>query len=257
MGLGGQVVAGVGGTQAAAKSPSQGQSLGRCKTSRRAELARWAGTAISCRRMVAVVALAWTVPAARVRLNAIAANTSQALFAANEGRWARAPDFRSAMVNAVNGTSATCASEMNRCSYEKLGSSGCPSVRTNTTLDKPYSPCSEGCAPVTTRYRDQFRRGIEAQPIPAERIHGGQMGDSNLDQAARALADAESANRTLRAMLNDYRGRDVKGDSAVTLPVMLEVARAARKSGDLVCFFVASEALEMGVPPAVLDWMND
>ena len=83
------------------------------------------------------------------------------------------------------------------------------------------------------------------------------MGDSNLDQAARALADAESANRTLRAMLNDYRGRDVKGDSAVTLPVMLEVARAARKSGDLVCFFVASEALEMGVPPAVLDWMND
>ena len=38
--------------------------------------------------MVAVVALAWKTdaiaPAARVRLNAIAANTNQALFAAND-----------------------------------------------------------------------------------------------------------------------------------------------------------------------------
>src|SRR5450759_5574218 len=28
--------------------------------------------------------------------------------------------------------------------YEKLASSGCPSVWMKTTLDKPYSPCSEG-----------------------------------------------------------------------------------------------------------------
>ena len=84
LGLGGQVVAVVGGPQAVLKSPSQlscqGQSLGRWMTSRLAELARRAGTAISCWRMVAVVALAWKtdamVPAARVRLNAIAANTS-------------------------------------------------------------------------------------------------------------------------------------------------------------------------------------
>ena len=53
--------------------------------------------------MVPVVALAWKAearaPAARVRLNAIAAQTSQALLAQNfpEGRWASGPFFRSAM----------------------------------------------------------------------------------------------------------------------------------------------------------------
>ena len=80
-GLGGQVVAGVGGPQAALKSPSQlscqGQSLGRWITSRLADLASRPETAISCRRIVAVVALAWNTeamaPAARVRLNEIAA----------------------------------------------------------------------------------------------------------------------------------------------------------------------------------------
>jgi len=61
-------------------------------TSRRADRARRPGTAINCRRMVAVVALAWKtdamVPAARVRLNAIAAKISQAPLDANrpEGR---------------------------------------------------------------------------------------------------------------------------------------------------------------------------
>ena len=72
------------------KSPSQlscqGQWLGRWMTRCLADLARRPGTAINCRRMVAVVALAWKteamVPAARVRLNAIAAKTSQALLAA-------------------------------------------------------------------------------------------------------------------------------------------------------------------------------
>jgi hypothetical protein len=54
------------------------------------------------RRIVAVVALATGVPArvaaARVRLNAITASTSQAAFAVNlpDGRWARAEFFRSA-----------------------------------------------------------------------------------------------------------------------------------------------------------------
>ena len=106
-GLGGQVVAGVGGPQAALNSPSQlscqGQSLGRWMTSLLADLARRPGTAISCLRIVAVVALAWKteamVPAARVRLNAIAANTSQAPLAAKwlEGKCARAPPLKSAM----------------------------------------------------------------------------------------------------------------------------------------------------------------
>ena len=77
--------------------------MGRWMTSRRADVASRPGTAISCRRMVAVVALAWKtdamVPAARVRLNAIAAMTSQAALAAKwpEGKCARAPPLKSAM----------------------------------------------------------------------------------------------------------------------------------------------------------------
>jgi hypothetical protein len=90
LGRGGQVVAGVGGPQTVLNSPSQlscqGQSLGRWMTRCRAEVARRPGTVISCRRMVAVVALAWNtdamVRAARVRLNAIAAMTSHAALAA-------------------------------------------------------------------------------------------------------------------------------------------------------------------------------
>jgi hypothetical protein len=58
---------------------------------------------IRCARTVADVARAWKaearVPAARARLNAIAAHTSQALLAQNfpEGRCASGPAFRSAM----------------------------------------------------------------------------------------------------------------------------------------------------------------
>src|SRR5664280_1026121 len=67
---------------------SHGQCGGRCIRRRRAERASRAGMLISWARMVPVVALAWKAearqPAARVRLNAIAASTSQALFAANE-----------------------------------------------------------------------------------------------------------------------------------------------------------------------------
>ena len=61
---------------------------------RRAEVATRAAMLISWARRVAVVAFAWTTearqPAARSRLNAIAASTSQAELAANdpEGRWA-------------------------------------------------------------------------------------------------------------------------------------------------------------------------
>src|SRR5690606_14311509 len=94
--LGGQVVAGRGGPQTVANSRfqacCQGQLVGRCRRSLRAEDAARAGTVIRALRMVAVAALASSGPvrvaAARVRLNAITASTSQAAFAANlpEGR---------------------------------------------------------------------------------------------------------------------------------------------------------------------------
>ena len=85
------MVAGLGGPQTrvnrVVKAVCQGQPVGRCRVSRRAEDASRAGTVISARRMVAVVALArfgpLVVAAARVRLNAITASTSQAAFAVN------------------------------------------------------------------------------------------------------------------------------------------------------------------------------
>ena len=81
----------------------QGQPVGRCRVSRRAERASRPGTLMSWDRMVPVVALAWKVearvPAVRVRLNAMVAQTSQALLAQKcpEGRCANGPFFRSAM----------------------------------------------------------------------------------------------------------------------------------------------------------------
>ena len=65
----------------------QGQTLGRCSVTRRAEVATRAGTVISLARMVAVVALARSLPvvvaAVRVRLRAMTASTSQAALAVN------------------------------------------------------------------------------------------------------------------------------------------------------------------------------
>ena len=67
------------------QSASQGQPLGRCSVSRLAEVAILAGTMMSFRWIVAVLALASVGPvmvaAARVRLNAMTARTSQAAFA--------------------------------------------------------------------------------------------------------------------------------------------------------------------------------
>lgn len=93
---------------ARARSSSQafchGHAVGRCMVRRRAERASRAGTLMmSCARMVEVLARAWNgearTPAARVRLKAIAAQTSQALLAQPfpEGRCASGPPFRSAM----------------------------------------------------------------------------------------------------------------------------------------------------------------
>ena len=81
---------------------SQGQPVGRCSRSVRAERASRAGTLISWVRIVPVVARAWNAearhPAARMRLNAIAASTSHAELAWNdpEGRCASGPFLRSA-----------------------------------------------------------------------------------------------------------------------------------------------------------------
>src|SRR5674476_482457 len=106
LGLGGQV-AEAGGPSAAVNIAchgcSQGHRSGRWRRSRRAERAMRAGTAMSWARIVAVVARAWNlearVPAARVRLNEIAASTSHAAlaFICPEGRWASGPFFNSAM----------------------------------------------------------------------------------------------------------------------------------------------------------------
>ena len=86
----------------------QGQPVGRCSFSCLAEDAMRAGTMISLRRMVAVVALASDGPAtfaaARVRLNAMTARTSQAAETAPAHRLALArpvdrtvhPDLRTA-----------------------------------------------------------------------------------------------------------------------------------------------------------------
>jgi len=74
---------------------SQGQFFGRCSRSLRAERASRAGTLMSWARIVPVVARAWNAearaPAARVRLNAIAASTSQAELAWNDPEviWSR------------------------------------------------------------------------------------------------------------------------------------------------------------------------
>ena len=103
---GGQGVAVWGGPQvwvnSSVQACCQGQPVGRCSFSCLAEDAIRAGTVISLRRMVAVVALASeglpvVLAAARVRLNAMTARTSQAAFAVNlpDGRWARAELFRS------------------------------------------------------------------------------------------------------------------------------------------------------------------
>lgn len=63
----------------------QGHAVGRCRVSCRAERAIRPGTVMSWARIVPVVALAWkadaSVPATRVRLNAIVAQTAQAEFA--------------------------------------------------------------------------------------------------------------------------------------------------------------------------------
>ena len=67
---------------------SHGQRRGRWMLILRAERAMRPGTVMSWARIVAVVAFAWNfearVPVARVRLNAIAARTVRALFAAND-----------------------------------------------------------------------------------------------------------------------------------------------------------------------------
>ena len=80
----------------------QGQPVGKCRTSLRADRASRPGTLINCVRTVPVVALAWNAgaitAAVRVGLNAIAAQTSQGAVGPElpDGRWASGPFLRSA-----------------------------------------------------------------------------------------------------------------------------------------------------------------
>src|SRR5215204_3012071 len=104
--LGGQDARDLGGSVTRSKrwvqAISHGQAVGRCNLTRRPDFATRAGTVMSLRRIVAVVALASCgsvrLAAARVRLNPITASTSHAAFAVNttEGRCASAEFFRSA-----------------------------------------------------------------------------------------------------------------------------------------------------------------
>lgn len=90
-GLEGQGEAVRGGLQVAAcrlvHPVSQGQCLGRCSTTFRAEVEMRAGIWMSLRRIVAVLALPRSVPVsvpmARDRLKVIVASTNQAAFALN------------------------------------------------------------------------------------------------------------------------------------------------------------------------------
>ena len=99
-----------GGPQAAANSAfhpvSQGQRLGRCRTSFLAEVEIRAGIWMSLRRMVplrAVPSVPASVPMARDRLNAIVAKTSQSAFAVKipDGRWPNALSVRSALTYSI------------------------------------------------------------------------------------------------------------------------------------------------------------
>ena len=89
--------------QRSSQAGAQGQSVGRCRTSLRAEDAIRAGTAIRWVRRVAHRAFACrtdaAAPAARRTLNARQANASQAAFAVNlpDGACASGPSFSSAM----------------------------------------------------------------------------------------------------------------------------------------------------------------
>jgi hypothetical protein len=73
------------------------RNWGRCSRVRRADRAIRAGTLMSGARMVAVVALAWNlearVPAARVKLNVIAANSSGAWSLSLDPHWSAPSDL--------------------------------------------------------------------------------------------------------------------------------------------------------------------
>ncbi len=100
-GRGGQKVVAV--AQRSSQAGAQGQSVGKCSTSRRAEVAIRAGTVMRWVRRVAHRAFACraeaAAPAARKRLNDRQARVSQAALAVNfpDGAWARGPLLSSAM----------------------------------------------------------------------------------------------------------------------------------------------------------------
>ena len=117
-------------------SVCHGQFSGRRSRMRRALLTIRAGTWMSFRRIVPVLALtnasSARIPAALVRLYAITAATSQAEFAVNfpEGRWARALSFRSAL---------TCS--IMACLRWILSAATAPNVSAGTVVKNAWKRC--------------------------------------------------------------------------------------------------------------------
>ncbi len=82
---------------------------------------------------------------------------------------------------------------------------------------------------------------------------------SNLEKAQAALDEVDSASAQLRTRLaeaDSFRWREEAGEN-LALPAMLEVARTLRRAGDDLCLFIASEALDRGYGPGVLDWNGE
>src|ERR1019366_5906955 len=73
--------------------------------------------------------------------------------------------------------------------YEKLASRGCPSLRMKPTLDKSYSPCSEGYSRVPTRSMELFPWWIQAEAVVATGLDPRRT----FEQRARAQPNAHDS----------------------------------------------------------------
>jgi|GEM_PF-2081275 cob(I)alamin adenosyltransferase len=78
---------------------------------------------------------------------------------------------------------------------------------------------------------------------------------SHRSQALNALDDIERAARSLRARLGELE--NTHADQVERAAAVVEVSRTLRRRADDLYFSVTSEALELGVAPAVLGWNQD
>lgn len=79
---------------------------------------------------------------------------------------------------------------------------------------------------------------------------------TNLEHALVSLDRLESAARDLKAAIEQVDSApDPDPDGrGIRLASMLEAARVMRQCGGEVCYFLAAEAMDEGVAPAVLDF---